>query len=1544
MKNPPLQNTGEHAPLILSRNCRNIIKNLLQTNPLLVKELEVLAPNYERNCELGSREERQRCMTGRLMGAVPQVPSGPFASIQKRSNPAVDLAKKASLLQLPIRKDKTRLLRLVNENRIVIVAGRQGCGKSTQIPQILLEDCHAHSQRCRIICTQPRRLSAHANADRVAYERSETVGQSIGYQIRLESKVSPKTVLTFCTYGVLLRTIFADPTLLNATTHILVDELDEEDLFSRKLTPDGREVRLPVTRDISKHTCNLLLGTLHRILAQYSHLRLVLIVNLKSASYILSNGHYLQFPANSKKCNQTEACIDMKEPILQTQLPLFLEKTTKRSYLTTNFLLASQYRSASMYCLKTEQKSNEIFFLEDVLQWLNFNTPEMETAKRIIRRDSARVYKMYFWLTGTSECPLTLRGFHEFSTPDNEQLMESADVLASTAYLNVENLIWILWENLVLRSVYYNINKECQSKMEVQPLISDLLQSISVEWIPVDYKHSETAAGHLEVVERLLNLGADVFERVPLPRAAMPPGLVTLGTDRAAPTHYSVHHLSMIGANAFDLARLYGHARVADLLKAHMAARSLDHPMDDWEGNLLRFGCWFANPMLRLPSLLQPARSSTLERSYNNWVERHFSGLQKHRFYQVARNWVGSGSTVDFELLAQLIFKVDSALAPAIITLKEYLTASSSMTKELRRQRWIFVLHSRMLVADLKQIFMQPPSDIRKIILATDIAESSVAISDIAYVIDTGLVKKKEEDPNTGALISQNRWISYNSAIQRQYAAQMGREPKCFHLYSRLRLTSLETTVDEPRSPIVRHTMEEVCLHAKLLSPPGENLNACFQSLPHVLDPIALDQSIRSLRIIDAVDASGDLTELGSHMCDLPLPPRYSKMVLVSIALKCVDPILTIACILANENPFTLPSSAKERKEAQIVRKKFSADSLSDHMVLLRAFQFWQKARFEGWEQSFCRKNYISAAVFDIVTTVRTQLLGQLRASGFVKARGSGDIRDLNTHSENWAVVKAALVAGMYDNLAQVDSESGNLVVSGSSLNASKEILSKTPYWVRPSPLSVLATNLTDSSPVDLKQLPSHWLVYDKLIGQCSVRELNRHRGNSDTKGNCGKAKKFKCRENTCKEPERKLLHCVTVVSPFTTALVAGPVRSPIICTPTEDINSDFRQPGYEFLRNRTRFQQNQPLTMADIERILKNFNTEVPRLEALGLHQSEDSVMKIQEAMLVEHQSVKEKTQPKRTVVLRLDGPDGILAYECELEVARLISDLRQKWNSLLLRRLRNPGKPSQQQDEALLSTIVAVLSAEEQVLGLRQPTGVGARPRPMATELCNQNDTVTDAATSGSSVTGPLPSPAAADEDGGGDSNSEGAPVESPTTPVAAVQLPQTLKQPTRLSSNTLATNQQANDWASTFGGGDDGSDTNKRKHPRDASCTASRRGRPRMWDDSLTDNLAQLKLANSQSPISDHSATYFKFERAQTHQRMCQQQNHRSQQCCDLSLALQVNGNGGDTYPSEADARPLATPGTYADKSNTDNFHLTNPSITFGSLQPLGQRHLK
>lgn len=92
-------------------------------------------------------------------------------------------------------------------------------------------------------------------------------------------------------------------------------------------------------------------------------------------------------------------------------------------------------------------------------------------------------------------------------------------------------------------------------------------------------------------------------------------------------------------------------------------------------------------------------------------------------------------------------------------------------------------------------------------------------------------------------------------------------------------------------------------------------------------------------------------------------------------------------------------------------------------MAVLRAFQGWQNARASGKERAFCEQNFVSAAIMEMVVGMRTQLLGQLRASGFVRSRGPGDIRDLNSNSENWAVVKAALTAGLYPNLIRVDRE-----------------------------------------------------------------------------------------------------------------------------------------------------------------------------------------------------------------------------------------------------------------------------------------------------------------------------------------------------------------------------------------------------------------------------------------------------------------------------------------------------------------------------------------
>ena len=127
-------------------------------------------------------------------------------------------------------------------------------------------------------------------------------------------------------------------------------------------------------------------------------------------------------------------------------------------------------------------------------------------------------------------------------------------------------------------------------------------------------------------------------------------------------------------------------------------------------------------------------------------------------------------------------------------------------------------------------------------------------------------------------------------------------------------------------------------------------------------------------------------------------------------------------------DPFTLSIGQDRRRNDTRDRMCALAEgSKSDHMTLLRAFQGWQLAKTEGREGAFCRKFGTSASTLEMVTGMRTQLLGQLRAVGFVKPKGPDDIRDLNKNSDNWAVVKAALTAGAYPSLARLDRRAGVL-------------------------------------------------------------------------------------------------------------------------------------------------------------------------------------------------------------------------------------------------------------------------------------------------------------------------------------------------------------------------------------------------------------------------------------------------------------------------------------------------------------------------------------
>lgn len=110
-----------------------------------------------------------------------------------------------------------RILNLIDENQVVVISGETGCGKTTQLPQFLLEHAvlRGHGSTTSIVVTQPRRISAVSVAERVAAERGQRLGEEVGYQIRLDAVLPRRSTgsILFCTTGVLLQRFRSDPFL-----------------------------------------------------------------------------------------------------------------------------------------------------------------------------------------------------------------------------------------------------------------------------------------------------------------------------------------------------------------------------------------------------------------------------------------------------------------------------------------------------------------------------------------------------------------------------------------------------------------------------------------------------------------------------------------------------------------------------------------------------------------------------------------------------------------------------------------------------------------------------------------------------------------------------------------------------------------------------------------------------------------------------------------------------------------------------------------------------------------------------------------------------------------------------------------------------------------------------------------------------------------------------------------------------------------------------------------------------------------------------------
>lgn len=272
-------------------------------------------------------------------------------------------------------------------------------------------------------------------------------------------------------------------------------------------------------------------------------------------------------------------------------------------------------------------------------------------------------------------------------------------------------------------------------------------------------------------------------------------------------------------------------------------------------------------------------------------------------------------------------------------------------------------IYSTMPAEEQNKIFEPTPEGSRKVVIATNIAETSITIDGIVYVVDSGLCKQNSFDPIKRMESLVITPISKANADQRKGRAGRVRPGKCFRLYT---LNSYKEDLPETPIPeIQRSNLASVCLQLKSMgihnllnfewmdSPPKETIKA----------------SIMLLYAIGALGDNGNLTSIGNKMAELPLDPTLSRTLLASESYKCTDDVAIICAMLSTSQ--SLFYSIKGQEEECENRRKSFFQNGGDFFTLLHVYNEWKES---GYSNDWCKQNYIETRAIKTAKNVYTQL------------------------------------------------------------------------------------------------------------------------------------------------------------------------------------------------------------------------------------------------------------------------------------------------------------------------------------------------------------------------------------------------------------------------------------------------------------------------------------------------------------------------------------------------------------------------------------------
>ncbi|QSH41440.1 ATP-dependent RNA helicase HrpA [Lentisphaerota bacterium ZTH] len=372
---------------------------------------------------------------------------------------------------------------------------------------------------------------------------------------------------------------------------------------------------------------------------------------------------------------------------------------------------------------------------------------------------------------------------------------------------------------------------------------------------------------------------------------------------------------------------------------------------------------------------------------------------------------------------------------------REIRDAGDLLTGRRLPETEILPLYGRLSMSEQQRVFN--PGDGRRIILATNVAETSVTIPGIHYVIDSGQVRLSRYNPRTQIQELQIEQVSRASARQRRGRCGRIAEGICVHLYSEEAFEAGQEFTD----PEIRRTsLAGVILQMAMLKLPR------IEHFPFIDPPqmALVREGYRALRDIRATDERGRITESGRKIARLPLDPHLAKMVCEAEMYKVFPEVTAIATYLSIQDPRERPV---EQQQAADQAHRQWMDRDSDYIGIINLWNFLQEQRQTGMSNSglrrFCRRNFINYKRIREWLNLAQDIADSAAEINIAKAR----MRDCLLDAKCYDAIHKAVLSGIPDHIGMFDSEEMEYIGTrerkfhlfpGSCLFNKKEI----PKWV----------------------------------------------------------------------------------------------------------------------------------------------------------------------------------------------------------------------------------------------------------------------------------------------------------------------------------------------------------------------------------------------------------------------------------------------------------------------------------------------------------------